>query len=79
MTMQGGSKQTPMKSTTFGCLIADMMLTCMPQCSEPHHLTLHQPMGAGCVDGSVSMPLIVFIKSGHLLMHADKGMCDESL
>lgn len=63
-----------MKSTTFGCLIADMMLTCMPQCSEPHHLTLHQPMGAGCVDGSVSTPLSVFIKGGHSLMHADKGM-----
>ena len=28
VTMQGGSRQTPMKSTTFGCLMADMMLTC---------------------------------------------------
>ncbi len=74
MTMQGGSRQTPMNSTTFGCLIADMMLTCMAQCSEPHHSKSHQPMGAGWVNDSMSMPLIVLIKSGHLLMHAQKGM-----
>jgi hypothetical protein len=71
VTMQGGSKQTPMNSTTFGCLIADMMLTCMPQCSESHHSKWHQPMGARY---SLCMPSSVFINSGHLLMHTHKGM-----
>ena len=33
VTMQGGSKHTPMKSTTFGCLMAAMMLTYMPHVS----------------------------------------------
>lgn len=33
VTMQGGSKHTPMKSTTFGCLMAAMMLTYMPHAS----------------------------------------------
>lgn len=76
MTMQGGSKQTPMNSTTFGCLIADMMLTCMPQCCEPHHSRLHRPVSAGCmeIDACLCMPLIVFNKSGHMLMNAKKVM-----
>lgn len=29
VTIQGGSRQTPMKRTTFGCLMALMMLTCI--------------------------------------------------
>ena len=40
VTIQGGSKHTPMKRTTFGCLMALIIETCIS--NADHYADLHQ-------------------------------------
>lgn len=59
VTMQGGSRQTPMNSTTLGCRIADMIATCIQDQAQPHVLSSSNSMHAfdKCLLATHSMPL----------------------
>ena len=59
VTIQGGSRHTPMKRTTFGCLMALMMLTCINS-TDPGVLCL-----SAIYSGGLEIECMATMQIGH--------------